>query len=211
MSEETWLNDYVFTVDHFLSESECDKYIRISEEIGYEEALVTSPSGHVRRTDIRNNQRVMFQNREIADQLWQRASEFVPAEYEGRSADGVNELLRFYRYDPGERFEWHQDFPYIADDGRQSYLTFMIYLNDGFQGGETSFDDAFSAEPFDEFQVVPRRGMALFFVHETHHKGEPVTAGRKYVLRTDIMYVAEEEDPADNDFADEPFDDDDNW
>ena len=31
--------------------------------------------------------------------------------------------------------------------------------------------------------------LALFFVHRILHKGEPVTAGRKYVLRTDVMFT----------------------
>jgi hypothetical protein len=30
--------------------------------------------------------------------------------------------------------------------------------------------------------------MGLLFVHERKHEGAPVTSGRKYVLRTDVMY-----------------------
>ena len=41
--------------------------------------------------------------------------------------------------------------------------------------------------------VNPKEGTALFFVHSTHHKGEPVKIGRKYVLRTDVMYASEED------------------
>ncbi|MEQ8787873.1 MAG: 2OG-Fe(II) oxygenase [Pirellulaceae bacterium] len=192
MPEEKWLNDYVFTVDDFLTPQECDKCIRISEDCGYEEALVTSPQGQVLRQDLRNNQRVMFQNEELSAWLWRRAEQFVPAEYDGRAAVGVNELLRFYRYDPGQQFNWHQDFPFERDNGERSYLTLMIYLCDDFEGGETSFEDSYSDESFDEFKVVPKRGMALFFEHAIHHKGEPVSRGRKYVLRTDVMYAAED-------------------
>ena len=121
-----------------------------------------------------------------------------------RAAIGVNELLRFYRYDPGQQFNWHQDFPFERDNGEQSYLTFMIYLNDNFEGGETSFEDSYSEESFDEFQVTPRQGMALFFEHAIHHKGESVTKGRKYVLRSDIMYGIEtdEYDPDSEDEED---------
>ena len=39
--------------------------------------------------------------------------------------------------------------------------------------------------------VVPQTGMALCFVHSVHHKGESVFQGRKYVLRTDVMYAPE--------------------
>lgn len=192
MAEETWWNDYVFTVDNFLTPEECDNYIKLSEDVGYEDALLSSAQGQVLRKDIRNNQRVMFQAEDIAELLWERAQEFVPQEFDGRPAVGVNELMRFYRYDPGQQFNWHQDFPYERDNGEISYLTFLIYLNEEFDGGETSFEDSYSEESFDEFMIIPKRGLALFFEHPIHHKGEPVTGGRKYVLRTDVMYAAED-------------------
>jgi hypothetical protein len=56
----------------------------------------------------------------------------------------------------------------------------MIYLSDGFTGGGTEFIDA--------APVVPRRGMAVAFDHFVRHRGAPVLAGTKYVLRTDVMY-----------------------
>jgi len=55
--------------------------------------------------------------------------------------------------------------------------------------------------------------MALFFEHAIHHKGEPVLSGRKYVLRSDVMYSSlEDQQSGDEEFADEDSDDDvDNW
>lgn len=205
MPEENWLTECVFTVEHFFSPAECEKYIRISEDIGYEDALVSSPQGHVLRTDVRNNKRVMFKNYEIAEFLWERAADFVPTEFEGRLAVGVNELLRFYRYDPGQQFNWHQDIAFERDNGEKSFLTFMIYLNADFEGGETCFEDSYSAESFDDFSVTPEQGMALFFEHGTYHIGDLVTEGRKYVLRTDIMYASEDqaEDYEDDELEDE--------
>ena len=205
MLEENWLNDYVFTVENFFTPEECDKYIRISEEIGYEDALISTAQGQVLRKDVRNNERVMFNNQEIAEWLWNRASDFVPQEFESRAAVGVNELLRFYRYDPGQQFNWHQDFPFERDSGEQSYLTFMIYLNDDLEGGETSFEDSYSDESFDEFKILPKQGMALFFEHAIHHKGEPVSRGRKYVLRTDVMYASEDAEHDNEDDSDDKW------
>lgn len=212
MREETWLNDFVFVVEDFMDPQECKKYVNLCEDYGFEEATVTTAEGVVRRTDVRNNDRVMFKNEEIAEWLWERALEFVPSEFDGRNAIGLNEMLRFYRYDPGQRFDWHQDFPYERDNGERSYLTMLVYLSDGFEGGETSFDDSYSDESFDAFQVEPKQGLALFFEHQTHHKGEPVLEGRKYVLRTDVMYASEydEEAEADEEYGDN-FDDVDNW
>ena len=201
MREETWLNDYVFTVENFVSKEECEKYIQISEESGFEDALVTSPTGSVSVKDLRNNERVMFASEEIAAWLWERAENFVPQEFEGRSVVGVNELIRFYRYDPGQQFDWHQDFSFERDNGEKSYLTLLVYLNDDYEGGETMFEDSYSDESFDELTVVPEQGLALFFEHPVHHKGNKVHSGRKYVLRTDIMYGHSPDDDAIDDFG----------
>ena len=67
-----------------------------------------------------------------------------------------------------------------------SQFTLMIYLNSGFDGGEMHFYDA-------DLQlratVRPETGMALVFRHAQLHEGAPVISGRKYVLRTDVMYT----------------------
>jgi hypothetical protein len=55
----------------------------------------------------------------------------------------------------------------------------MVYLNEGFAGGETAFLDRV---------VTPRTGRALIFRHELPHEGRPVERGLKYALRTDIMF-----------------------
>ena len=55
----------------------------------------------------------------------------------------------------------------------------MIYLNDDFTGGETTFDDV---------SIQPKTGTALCFIHEQKHEGTPVIEGTKYVIRTDVMY-----------------------
>ena len=39
--------------------------------------------------------------------------------------------------------------------------------------------------------VLPRTGSALIFTHPVLHEGCEVTRGRKYVLRTDVMYSDE--------------------
>ncbi|BAB77096.1 hypothetical protein ACN23B_28710 (plasmid) [Anabaena sp. FACHB-709] len=36
--------------------------------------------------------------------------------------------------------------------------------------------------------MVPVTGMALCFVHDVVHEGVAVVQGRKYVLRSDVMY-----------------------
>ena len=92
---------------------------------------------------------------------------------------GLNERFRFYRYDPGEQFAPHTDGCFRRDNGEESLLTFMIYLNEGCEGGETNFG---------EVRIVPKTGMTLIFDHYLLHEGAAVVSGRKYVLRSDVMY-----------------------
>lgn len=130
-----------FVLYNVFTEEECKEYIRKTEEMGYELALVNVGGGR----------------------------------------------LRFLRYDPGEYFKPHMDGMYIRDNGERSYITVQLYLNEGFKGGSTTFMD------FDlkhRKEVVPKAGMVLVFDHEIMHEGSELIKGRKYSMRTDIMYSA---------------------
>jgi hypothetical protein len=59
----------------------------------------------------------------------------------------------------------------------------LIYLSDGYEGGETTFDvDGTLTD------VCGERGDVVVFPHRLRHRGSVVTAGTKYMLRTDVMY-----------------------
>ena len=107
---------------------------------------------------------------------------------------GLNERLRFYKYEEGQRFAWHYDGAYHRNDtDESSQLTFIIYLNDRFSGGETSFLST---------KVLPEPGMALLFYHGSHplsplHEGSTLFGTTpKYALRTDVMFRAPSPDDA---------------
>jgi hypothetical protein len=96
---------------------------------------------------------------------------------------GIDPVTKAYQYDSS------------PPDARQSSLfTFLIYLNDDFQGGETTFfipsvkDGVLNAYP-----VKPIMGSVAVFPHgETQgallHEGTGVVKGAKYVIRTDVEY-----------------------
>lgn len=129
--------------------------------------------------DARNNDRIIFDDTALAARLFDRAKPFLPSERYEWSLCGFNERLRFYRYEKGQYFKMHKDGTYARSETEESMLTFMIYLNQGFEGGETKFQ-------WDT--VKPETGMALVFPHRMFHKGDEVKSGVKYVLRTDVMY-----------------------
>ncbi|OUL23577.1 2OG-Fe(II) oxygenase [Nostoc sp. 106C] len=189
MTKKNLLGNEIFTLDNILSPQECAEYITLTENIGYTDAPINTIRGFERRPDIRNNQRVILDDQERAFDLWQRMSNLIPNTIGQWQALGLNERFRFYRYDPGQRFALHHDGSYQRPNGEESLLTFMIYLNEGFDGGETRFHlPRRYYEHLLTIAVVPVTGMSLCFVHELVHEGTPVIQGRKYVLRSDVMY-----------------------
>lgn len=123
--------------------------------------------------------------------------------------DGINPRWRVYRYVPGAVYRPHIDgawpkssydldtreYVYDASEGTSwSKLTMVIYLNEGFGGGETTFFVPSTSEGvMDAVAVVPRAGCALLFPHGTVkgnllHEGSAVTEGAKYIVRTDVLY-----------------------
>ncbi|KAK3375692.1 prolyl 4-hydroxylase [Lasiosphaeria ovina] len=150
------------------------------------------------------------------DTLWLRISPFVPASVNGRLARGLNRRFRVYRYVPGAEYRCHidgawppsgilPDDTYVYDaspagNKQSSLFTFLIYLNDEFEGGETTF---FLPAPQDgtlnAYPVRPVMGGIAIFPHgDTRgallHEGTGVRKGAKYVIRTEIEYDV---DPSD--------------
>jgi hypothetical protein len=102
------------------------------------------------------------------------------------------EIAKLLHYSPGEQFALHADFieaktPELAHDlaaRGQRVATFLIYLNDGYEGGATQF-------PRLDWQYRGGCGDALLFSnvdaggapdYDTVHAGMPPTAGEKWVL-----------------------------
>lgn len=179
MPEYEWISDEIFTVSEFLSSAECDSRIASSEARGFADAPIETSFGPAMMKDVRNNSRVMIDDPSLAQLVWARARLYVPNSLAGHLAIGVNERFRFYRYDPGQTFRWHRDGYFQRPNGERSRLTLMVYLNDNFEGGETRFEGRV---------IRPKKGMALFFAHHLSHEGAEVKRGRKYVMRTDVMY-----------------------
>lgn len=171
----------VFTMADVFSAAECEAAIARAEQLGFEAAPVNAPGGFAMRPDIRNNDRAMFDDVELARDLFARVREALPRRLCSRRPVGVNERFRCYRYEAGQRFAPHYDGAFERNRRERSELTFMIYLNDAFAGGQTAFLD------FD-VDVAPRQGMALLFQHQVLHEGCAIESGVKYVLRSDVMY-----------------------
>jgi len=185
MHKEAVLGEGVFVIHDFLSVEECAEHVATSERRGYEAALLTTRFGPMLRKDVRDNDRIILDDANLAAQWMQRAASFLPERLGQWSLTGFNERFRYYRYDPGQSFKRHYDASYHRPNGEQSFLTFMVYLNADYTGGTTEF---YHPDDRPKATVSPEAGMALVFDHQQVHEGAAVLSGRKYVLRTDIMY-----------------------
>ena len=103
-----------------------------------------------------------------------------------------SEGIQAQRYDVGQQFKAHWDF---FEPGTQEFMrfagtrgnrtwTFMVYLNEGMEGGGTRFTEL-------EHTFVPKTGTAVLWHNlnrdgtcnkATMHSGEPVISGHKVII-----------------------------
>lgn len=182
--------DRIFVIRQFLTPGECRAFVSLSEQTGYAEATITTGAGFVMDKEIRDNSRVIVDDVALASDWSKRAAPLLPDILDQSRLLGINERFRFYRYDVGQKFAPHYDGAFRRNKGERSRLTFMVYLNADFSGGETKF---YGDSRDVRVTVRPETGMALVFAHAQLHEGAPVDSGRKYVLRTDVMYTEPED------------------
>lgn len=191
------LDPLILTIDNLLSGDVCQYLIEKSEKQGYEKAKIHLGNGKSQtHLNIRNNDRVIFVDKDLAQQLFVLVRSFLPHEiiYQEKKWQliGLNDDFRYYRYQVGQRFKAHLDGSYQKDK-QQSFLTILFYLNDDYQGGETKFyqknDTGRLNLATPQYVIAPKKGDVLIFRHEQFHEGAEVLKGVKYVLRSDVMYA----------------------
>ncbi|MEM8796608.1 MAG: hypothetical protein AAGE61_13650 [Pseudomonadota bacterium] len=115
-----YLDEYVFELPGFLPDDLCDRWISDIEAEGFEPALVSDMHGDQRRPDIRNNDRLIRDDHEAARELGETLYPYLSKTFRNREALGLNERFRFYRYDVGQKFDWHQDGYFERKNGERS-------------------------------------------------------------------------------------------
>ncbi|MFO0659259.1 MAG: 2OG-Fe(II) oxygenase [Polyangiaceae bacterium] len=180
----------IWTVQGLLTESECKAILACVMDGEWLAATVNRSEGRAVDTRLRDNSVAIVRDERLADDLFERVRPHVPPTMSTEIGDvgrvkvelaGIFLPLRVYRYEPGQQFGLHQDQSYLRSDGARSLLTFLVYLNDNFEGGTTDF-------PEQNKVIAPTTGSALLFQHMVLHAGTKVERGTKYVLRSDILY-----------------------
>jgi prolyl 4-hydroxylase len=164
----------LWTVEDVYSPEECRGFIELIERSG--------PAIATNNPLYRDQDRVIRDDAAIASELFRRLRPHLPDTMGSLRIFGLNERLRFYRYQPGQRFHPHMDHWYQPSDTQITLHTVLAYFNDDFTGGETRFYEQL------EQTVVPKAGSVAVFQHKIRHEGYAVVSGAKYAMRSDVIY-----------------------
>jgi hypothetical protein len=176
-------------IDGFATAQECDWLVALARR-GLAPALVFDPkTGEGRREQARTNSAVELNLVDL---------DLVVLLIRARISAATNipvpafEPTQVLHYAVGQQFATHYDFLDADEEGYadelarrgQRIATFLIYLNEGFEGGETAFISA-------KLKYRGGKGDAVFFANVdrsgapdrlTLHAGLPPTRGEKWIL-----------------------------
>ncbi len=177
----------ISTIEGFATSSECDWLIARAKPHLHRAHVYDPVAGGGKLASHRTNSSVAFgivQTDIVLMHLRARIEQLT----------GVHRLegSSILHYAPGEEFKPHYDFldsartGYAADVAKngQRVATFLIYLNEEFEGGETAF-------PKLDWRFRGKKGDALLFWNltesgepdpMTYHAGMPTTSGEKWLF-----------------------------
>lgn len=177
----------MYVVDDFLTGSECDEVISRIKKNCRPSTIMTSDSDFS-DSEFRTSQTCdLSQNAdEVIKDLDRRITDYIG--YEEQRSEGIQGQL----YHVGNQFKSHTDFfepntqvfTQCASEMGQRTWTFMIYLNDVLEGGQTTFTEL-------DLVFTPKKGQALMWnsLHpdgevnrSTKHWAKPIIKGEKYVI-----------------------------
>ena len=174
----------IYVLDDFMSAAECDAMVEIISRNLRPSTITLDGGDEYFRTSstcdlsLLNDPTVASTDEKIARTLGIRVA--------------YSEGIQAQRYDLGQEFKAHTDYfepgtaeylEHAARSGNRTW-TFMVYLNEGMEGGATQFCNVFE-------ELSPKKGQAVIWNNlfpdgtpnpDTLHHGMPVTRGQKIVI-----------------------------
>ncbi|PWO00292.1 hypothetical protein FA09DRAFT_327752 [Tilletiopsis washingtonensis] len=199
-------------LENVLSPTEAHTIIKMAEARGLEP---DEPLGREGGASTLAHNLVWIIPEDYHSAFYARIAHLLPAELAGSKLAGINRRWRIYRYRPGALYRPHVDgawpassvsYPASGASGAASYvydsdpllysrLTLLLYLNDGFTGGHTTyFLPATDTQGVLAYPLRPTTGGAAVFPHGNAdgsllHEGSGVGQGAKWVVRTEVLYA----------------------
>ncbi|KAJ3105116.1 hypothetical protein HDU96_008683 [Phlyctochytrium bullatum] len=214
-----------FMIRDLFSAHECSQMLRAVESVGFTaDEPLEGPDGGALGVGASVLARNVFWLADsalmetIEDRIRGMMPEYLDCTEEGgevvrRVYGGINPRWRVYRYVPGHVYRAHIDgawprsgvdpdtnqYVYDVSKGMAwSRMTFLIYLNQNFKGGETTFFlPSEERGIMDARPITPQAGSVMVFPHGCVknvllHEGSGVKSGCKYIIRTDVLYKRKE-------------------
>lgn len=167
----------IFIIDNYLPDNECNIIINELKDI-----LVPSPLTRP-QYKFRTSKTAYFTNTSNQNNIDQKILSTM------KINNKYGEIPQLQYYDIGDEFKAHCDWfdsrldKDFYDKGQRTW-TFMIYLNNVIDGGETHFTKLNKS-------IKPKKGRAVIWYnlnddnspnHDTMHRGSPINSGEKYII-----------------------------
>ena len=213
-------DQFLLELSSVLSSQECAEIIKNADKCIFENV-----SDKYRFGKQRNSSRLLTLDTTLAENLWQRIfkvlfKEIIDKEVSTQplgfdvtrgvwDLDGLNEAIRINKYSAERKgfFGPHKDAQFCPNGDERSIMTFLIYLNEDFKGGETCFyfpkDSSLSSKGmtikeeiklhgglengYKCVKIVPKIGHAVLSSQSILHEALKVRRGTKYILKTDVV------------------------
>jgi len=206
----------VFEIDHFLSPVEVDHILNLATGLtlaesttsgNFDDSDTEGAKDYKERTKTRTSKNTWLhrEHSPIIDCVYRRAADLLRIDEALLRRRGVDEFphlgsqrsiaeaLQLVHYDVGQEYTAHHDFAYPSTmDAYQPvrFATILLYLNEGMDGGETSFPRWINGHTYKELKVTPKIGKAVLFYSMlpdgnqddlSQHAAMPVTKGEKWL------------------------------
>lgn len=183
--------NFVLTVDNFLNPGECQMYMKYFDDMNDAKLSMNRLQGfNIHNHEVADTQMSMHSEevvqlkgtKDLCARFQQKFWDMAYAEYVRQFGilksypSHYNHFLKMQKTKPAEGYHvWHAEDMSPGDTGR--LLTWICYLNDNFDGGETEL-------LYQSMRVQPKKGRLIVFpAGFTHtHRGNPPIGGEKYII-----------------------------
>lgn len=189
---------------NILKKNETNEIIHNIQTIFLPKPLTTYSSNE------RQCNRICVIDSNFARLLWSRMSHVIQkikCKNEQWKPLRINDCMRISEYpSPSIGFTPHYDNQYNESDTIKSFFSIVIYLNNGFDGGDTLFYECDESklnggitireeidinggiDAYKLTRIKPISGNGILFDHSFLHASDKIIKGTKYIIRTDLIF-----------------------